>query len=80
LPNAPRPFRANSTDGIHHGWDFYVHQGTPVRAIEEGTIFHVKRDFSWDEMKHLNPGNTDLEEQENLDTYRGNTVYLKTRS
>ena len=51
-----------------------------MRAIEEGTIIHVKRDFSWDEMNHLHPGETDLEEQENLDTYRGNTVYLKTRS
>ncbi len=24
LPNSPRPFRADSTDGIHHGWDFYT--------------------------------------------------------
>lgn len=24
LPNSPRPFRAESTDAIHHGWDFYV--------------------------------------------------------
>ena len=31
-------------------------------------------------MNHLQPGDTDLEEQENLDIYRGNTVYLKTRS
>jgi hypothetical protein len=35
LPNSPRPFRAGVTDGIHHGWDFYVEEGTPVRAIEE---------------------------------------------
>ncbi len=35
LPNSPRPFRADVTDGIHHGWDFYVNQGTPVRAVEE---------------------------------------------
>lgn len=26
LPNSPRPFRADVTDGIHHGWDFYVNQ------------------------------------------------------
>lgn len=31
-------------------------------------------------MNHLHAGHTDLEEQENLDVYRGNTVYLKTRS
>jgi murein DD-endopeptidase MepM/ murein hydrolase activator NlpD len=80
LPGSSRPFRADATDGIHHGWDFYVSEGTPVRAIEEGIILHVKRDFSWEEMKHLQPGHTDLEEQENLDVYRGNTVYLKTRS
>lgn len=34
LPNAARPFRAGTTDAIHHGWDFYVNKGTPVRAIE----------------------------------------------
>ena len=80
LPNASRPFRAGTTDAVHHGWDFYVNKWTPVLAIEEWTILHVKRDFSWDEMNHLQPGDTDLEEQENLDIYRGNTVYLKTRS
>lgn len=80
LPNSSRPFRAGTTDAIHHGWDFYVNEGTPVRAIEDGTIMHVKRDFTWDEMKHLNTGNSELEQQENLDTYRGNTVYLKTLS
>jgi len=34
MPNAARPFRAVTTDAIHHGWDFYVSEGTPVRAIE----------------------------------------------
>ncbi len=80
LPNASRPFRAGTTDAIHHGWDFYVSKGTPVRAIEEGTIIHVKRDFTWNEMKHLHTGDSELEQQENLDVYRGNTVYLKTLS
>ncbi|MBP7823576.1 M23 family metallopeptidase [Candidatus Gracilibacteria bacterium] len=80
LPNSPRPFRADSTDGIHHGWDFYTSEGTPVTAIEDGTIIHVKRDFSWQEMAHLHDGDSDIEKQENLDTYRGNTVYLKTVS
>ena len=41
---------------------------------------HVKRDFTWNEMKYLKHGNTELEQQENLDVYRGNTVYLKTLS
>ncbi len=80
LPNAPRPFRAQKTDGVHHGWDFYVQEGTLVHAIEDGMIIHTKRDFSWEEMNHLHPGDSDLEEQENLDVYRGNTVYLKTLS
>lgn len=80
LPNAARPFRAGTTDAIHHGWDFYVSEGTPVRAIESGTIIHVKRDFTWNEMNSLHDGDSELEQQENLDTYRGNTVYLKTLS
>lgn len=80
LPNAARPFRAGTTDAVHHGWDFYVSEGTPVRAIEEGTIIHVKRDFTWNEMNNLHNGNSELEQQENLDIYRGNTVYLKTLS
>lgn len=41
---------------------------------------HVKRNFSWKEMDHLHPGISELEKQVNLDTYRGNTVYLKTLS
>jgi hypothetical protein len=31
-------------------------------------------------MEHLHTGLSDLEQQENLDIYRGNTVYLKTLS
>lgn len=31
-------------------------------------------------MKYLQRGTTELEQQENLDVYRGNTVYLKTLS
>jgi len=26
LPNAARPFRAGTTDAVHHGWDFYVNE------------------------------------------------------
>lgn len=80
LPNSPRPFRSESTDGVHHGWDFYVDRGTPVRAIEGGTIMHVKRDFSWDELRSLYASTSELNKQMNLDVYRGNTVYLKTLS
>lgn len=49
-----------------------------MRAIEDGVIIHVKRNFNWKEMNHLHEGGTELEKQENLDIYRGNTVYLKT--
>lgn len=80
LPNSPRPYRAGSTDGVHHGWDFYVPQGTEVLAVDDGIVLHVKDDFSWDEMDHLSTGKSDLDLQENLDVYRGNTVYLKTLS
>lgn len=80
LPNSARPFRAGVTDGVHHGFDFYVNKWTPVEAIEDAVVIHVKRDFSWDEMNHLNEWHSDLEKQENLDVYRGNTVYLKTVS
>lgn len=80
LPNSARPFRADVTDGIHHGWDFYVNQWTPVLAIEEGRIVHLKRDFSWKEMDHLYDASSELGQQENLDIYRWNTVYLKTLS
>ncbi|MCB9806945.1 hypothetical protein H6768_03565 [Candidatus Peribacteria bacterium] len=56
LPNSARPYRAGTTDAVHHGWDFYVNEGTPVHAIEDGTILRVKRDFSWNEMNHLHTG------------------------
>lgn len=80
LPNSSRPFRADATDGVHHGWDFYTEKGTQVLAVEDGTIVHVKRDFDWSEMDHLADPTDELARQENLDVYRGNTVYLKTVS
>lgn len=80
LPSSPRPYRASVTDGVHHGWDFYTTQGKPVHAVEEWQIVHVKRDFSWNEMNNLFDPDTELARQENLDIYRGNTVYLKTLS
>lgn len=80
LPSSPRPYRASITDGVHHGWDFYTKQGTPIRAVEEGQIVHIKRDFSWNEMNHLHDAGSELGRQENLDIYRWNTVYLKTLS
>lgn len=80
LPNSPRPFRADSTDGVHHGWDFYTEKGDQVLAVESGTIVHIKRDFSWSEMNHLDDPVDELSKQENLEVYRGNTVYLKTLS
>jgi hypothetical protein len=80
LPNSSRPFRADTTDGVHHGWDFYTAKGAPVLAVEEGQIIHIKRDFSWKEMNHFFDASDALGQQENLDIYRGNTVYLKTMS
>jgi hypothetical protein len=80
LPNSPRPYRADKTDGIHHGWDFYTREGENVLAIADGKIIHIKRDFNWQEMKSLHRGRSPQELQENLDVYRGNTVYLKTES
>ncbi len=70
LPNSPRPFRADTTDGVHHGWDFYVNQGTSVRAVEDGQIVHIKRDFSWKEMNYLRDPESELIQQENLEIYR----------
>lgn len=51
-----------------------------MRAVEEGRIVHIKRDFNWKEMDHLFDADSELGQQENLDIYRGNTVYLKTLS
>ena len=35
LPNSLRPYRLDSTDGVHHGWDFYVPEDTEVLAVDD---------------------------------------------
>jgi hypothetical protein len=42
----------------------------PVRAVEDGQIVHIKRDFSWKEMENLHDASSELGQQENLDIYR----------
>jgi murein DD-endopeptidase MepM/ murein hydrolase activator NlpD len=47
IPNAGRPYRADTTDGVHHGWDLMSPVGTPVRSMAQGIVIRIVSDFSW---------------------------------
>lgn len=78
LPNAPRPYRANSTDAIHHGIDFYAPYHTPVIATSDAIVIRIVDGFTntWFDRiqtgKHLTPEQM----AKNLDIYRGNQVWI----
>lgn len=80
IPNGGRPYRKDTTDGIHHGWDLLAPVGTPVRAIADGVVVRVVSGFAWRDFERLIKGSalTDDQKALNLDVFRGNQVWLKT--
>ena len=79
LPNYSRGYRADYTDGIHHGWDIFTPKWTPVQAIDAWIVVHTVRDFAFSDLKKIKRGAlSDVDELENLNLLRGNQVWLKT--
>lgn len=80
VPNAGRPYRAEYTDGIHHGWDIPGPEGDSAIALDDGIVVRVVRGFEWSDFSNIVYGDNLSEEQElkNLDILRGNQVWIKT--
>ena len=79
IPGAGRPYRLDTTDGIHHGWDIMAPYGTPVRALAKGKIIRVINNWSWADFKKFKTEKlTPDDEAENLNIYRGNQIWLQT--
>ncbi len=79
VPNSARPYRKDTTDAIHHGWDVLAPIGTPVRAIADGIIVRTVSGFVWSDFEGLvRPPKDEDTRLKNLDIYRGNQVWLKT--
>ena len=79
VPGSPRPYRKETTDAIHHGWDFLAPVGTPVRAIGDGVVVRVVNGFVWKDFERLvKPPKDGDAKLRNLDVYRGNQVWIKT--
>lgn len=77
LPNAPRPYRANVTDGVHHGIDFYGKYGATVISASDAVVIRVVDGFTsaWFDRILRGKNLTPLEKAKNLDIYRGNQVW-----
>ncbi len=78
LPNASRSYRASSTDGIHHGIDFYGNYGTSVISASDGVVIRIVSGFqtSWFDRITTGANLSELEKSKNLDVYRGNQVWI----
>lgn len=46
VPNAGRPYRAEYTDGIHHGWDIPGPEGDSAIALDDGIVVEWCEDLS----------------------------------
>lgn len=79
VPDAGRPYRSHTTDGIHHSWDIDTPFGEQVVALDDGIIVRIVDDWTWDSLSNLRYGELTYEDKlRNLDIYRGNQVWLKT--
>lgn len=47
IPGTGRPYRKDTTDGIHHGWDIMAPIGTPVQSLAKGKVIRVVNDWNW---------------------------------
>ncbi len=81
IPNAGRPYRADTTDGIHHWWDNLAPKYTPVRSLADGIIIRIVNWFKFEDiaakMKTWSGLSFD-DRMKNLDILRWNQIWLKT--
>ena len=77
---AGRPYRKDTTDGIHHGWDVYADIGTPVAAIDDGYILRKVSEFDEGDFARIDRAKPITPDKQimNLDIFRGNQVWLLT--
>nr|MDD3720061.1 M23 family metallopeptidase [Candidatus Gracilibacteria bacterium] len=80
IPNAGRPYRAGTTDGIHHSWDIDTPFGQKVVALDDGIIIRIVKNWDKTDLKNIREGeNLSIEDKmRNLDILRGNQVWIKT--
>lgn len=80
IPNTARPYRAEYTDGIHHGWDIDGDIGEEVVALDDGVIVRTVENFDFADLDRINHNQnlTQEEKIKNLDILRGKQVWLKT--
>jgi len=79
IPNAQRPYRKDTTDGIHHGYDILASRWTPVQSLGDGIIVRIVKDFSWWNFDKIKKWFLSFEDKlQNLDIFRWNQVWLKT--
>lgn len=80
IPWAGRPYRRDTTDGIHHGWDIYASIGTPVVALDDWYILRKVSAFDENDFARIDRSKplTPEKQAKNLDIFRGNQVWILT--
>lgn len=81
IPNAWRPYRIDTTDWIHHGWDVLAPKYTPVRSLSDWIIIRIVNWFKFEDIDGKIKTWSRLsfdDKMKNLDVLRWNQIWLKT--
>jgi murein DD-endopeptidase MepM/ murein hydrolase activator NlpD len=80
MPNSPRPYRADTTDGVHHSWDIDTPFWETTIALDDGIIIRIVDTWKKEDLTNIKKWSnlTEEEKSRNLDILRGNQVWIKT--
>jgi hypothetical protein len=80
IPNARRPYRADTTDWIHHSWDIDTPSWETVVALDDWIVIRIVNTWKESDLHNIiNEENlSDEQKERNLDILRGNQVWIKT--
>lgn len=80
IPNTWRPYRAGTTDWIHHSWDIDAPFWQKVVSLDDWIIVRIVKWWDLTDLRNIRDWKklSDDDKTRNLDILRGNQVWIKT--